>query len=300
MDRFASMTTFVAVVDAGSFSAAARRLGMPLATVSRKVAELEAELRVPLLTRSTRSIALTDAGRGYVESCRALLEQLAEAERLASGQYSAPRGRLVIGAPTAFGRLYLAPIIVAFLKAYPEIDVELRLGEQDGNMIEEQQDVAIRIGALADSGLVAIRAGSIRHVVCASPGYLESRGTPAHPQQLLSHDCVTLLPGESATEWLFRDGAAVTRAPVRSRLCVTAAETAVDAAIAGLGLAHLFCYQVSDAVTQGRLRVLLHDFEPAPFPVHVVHAQGRQVPQKLRAFLDFTVPRLREELVFSQ
>jgi DNA-binding transcriptional LysR family regulator len=299
MDRFESMSTFVAVVEAGGFSAASRKLGMPLATVSRKVAELEEQLDARLLVRSTRSISLTDTGRDYFESCRRLLDELAEAERLASGEYRAPKGMLTISAPVVFGRAYLAPIVVDFLQAYPEVDVELRLGNGNDNHIEQQIDLEVRIGALADSGLIALRAGEIRHVVCASPDYLKRRGVPRHPGELIGHDCVTLAPSETANEWIFMNDRQTDRYPVRSRLTVTAAETAADAAIAGVGIAHLFCYQVSKAIAEGTLQRLIKEFEPPPFPVHLVYAAARRMPQKLRAFIDFVLPRLKAKLIFD-
>jgi DNA-binding transcriptional LysR family regulator len=299
MDRLESMSTFVAVVEAGSFSAASRKLGMPLASVSRKVSELEEHLGAQLLVRSTRSLALTDAGQDYFASCRLLLEQLSEAERLASGQYRAPKGLLVVGAPVMFGRLYLAPIVLEFLKAYPEIDIELRLGDAVANMIEDQIDVAVRIGHLTDSGLMAVKAGVIRHVVSASPAYLANKGTPEHPRDLVDHDCITLTPWESPDEWSFSPAKRTEKFPVRSRFSVTTAETALDAAVAGLGISHLFCYQVSRALAAGQLRLLMRDFEPEPFPVHLVYPSRRHSPLKLRAFLDFALPRLKAKLVFD-
>lgn len=299
MDRFESMSTFVAVVEAGSFSAASRKLGMPLATVSRKVSELEELLRAQLLVRSTRSLALTDSGQDYFTSCRQLLEHLAESERIASGQYRAPKGHLVISAPVMFGRRYLAPIVLEFLKAYPEIDIELKLGDIAGNMIEDQIDVAVQIGHLPDSGLMAIRAGEIRHVVSASPAYLAFKGTPDHPRDLVDHDCITLTPWETPGEWIFRPGKRVEKYPVRSRFSVTTAETALDAAIAGLGIAHLFYYQVSSAIADGQLSLLMRAFEPEPYPVHFVYPSRRHSPLKLRAFLDFALPRLKAKLAFD-
>jgi DNA-binding transcriptional LysR family regulator len=299
MDRFESMSTFVAVVEAGGFSAASRKLGMPLATVSRKVADLEEQLKARLLVRSTRSISLTDTGRDYFESCRRLLEDLAEAERLAAGEYRAPKGSLVISAPVVFGRAYLAPIVVDFLQAYPDIDVDLRLGAGGDNLIEQQIDLAIRIGVQPDSSLMAIRAGEIRHVVVASPSYLQRRGLPKHPRDLIEHSCVTLAPHETATEWIFMYDKGANKYPVRSRLIVTTAEAAADAAVAGVGIAHLFCYQVSKPVADGTLQLLIREFEPPPFPVNLVYAAGRHMPQKLRAFIDFVLPRLKSKLVFA-
>lgn len=299
MDRFEAMAAFVAVVEAGGFSAASRRLGTPLATVSRKVSELEQQLHARLLERSTRRIALTEAGAQYFETCRGLLETLAEAERLAGGEYSAPKGRLTVAAPIVFGRLYLAPIIIDFLKAYPEVDVELRLADAVVNLIEEHTDVALRIGALADSSLVAVRAGEIRHVVCASPAYLAAHGTPCHPGALTGHACVTFTALHAATEWVFADGRRIERVPIRSRLAVSTAEAAVDAAVAGLGITRVLCYQASSAIADGRLKLLFRDFEPPPLPVHLLHPGTRLVPKKLGAFLDFVLPRLKAKLVFD-
>jgi DNA-binding transcriptional LysR family regulator len=299
MDRFESMSTFVAVVEAGGFSAASRRLGMPLATVSRKVSELEDELRVQLLVRSTRQIALTENGQQYFATCRRLLDELSEAERLVTGEFRAPRGGLVVSAPIVFGRLHLTPVIVAFLKAYPEVHIELRLDDSIAHLIEEQVDVALRIGALPDSGMMAAKAGDIRQVVCASPAYLESRGTPAEPADLAGHDCVTFLLFDQAHEWAFRTGRGVKRYPVSSRLSVSTAEAAVDAAIAGLGVTRVLCYQVKTALEDGRLQLLMREHEFDPMPVNLVYAGGRLVPQKLRAFLDFAMPRLKAMLVFN-
>lgn len=299
MDRFESMSTFVAVVEAGGFSAAARKLGMPLATVSRKVGELEEQLKVRLLVRSTRSISLTDTGRDYFESCRRLLEDLAAAERHAAGEYQEPKGHLIVAAPTMLGRLYLAPIVIEFLAAYPEIHVELRLGERTGNMIDNNIDIAIRIGDLEDSSLKSTRLGEIQHVACASPAYLAEHGKPKKLTDLSDHDCITLLPWETPTEWIFNPGKRVQKIAVRSKLTVTTAETAVDAAVSGLGIAHLFCYQVSEAIANKRLALVLREFEPKPFPIHVVYPTGRHIPQKLRAFIDFAMPRLKAKLVFN-
>lgn len=299
MDRFESMSTFVAVVNAGGFSAASRKLGLPLATVSRRVSELEDELRTQLLVRSTRTIALTDAGRQYFETCRRLLDELADAERLASGEYRAPKGNLAVSAPVVLGRLYLAPIVVDFLKAYPDVTVDLRLADTIGDLIEEQTDVALRVGTLPDSGLIAVRAGEIRHVVCASPRYLAERGIPKHPRELENHDCITFTVLQSPTEWAFAQGKRIERYRVRSRLAVSTAETAADAAVADLGITRLLCYQVSNAIAEKKLTLLIREFEPPPLPVHLVYASGRLIPQKLRAFLDFVLPRLKAKLVFD-
>ncbi len=299
MDRFESMSAFVAVVEAGGFSAASRALGMPLATVSRKVAELEEALGAQLLVRSNRAVSLTDIGREYFENSRRLLEDLSEIEQSASGGYSEPKGLLTIAAPVAMGRLHLSPILIAFLQAYPEIDVELRLSDRYIDLFEDRVDVALRVGHLGDSSMVAVRAGEVRRVVCASPSYLDARSEPTHPSSLTDHDCVTMIPLEAAAEWTFSVGKSLEKFPIRSRMTVTTAEAACDAAAAGLGITRLFCYQVSEAIKHKRLRLLLRDFESDPVPVQFVYPGGRRIPQKLRAFIDFVLPRLKSTLVFD-
>jgi DNA-binding transcriptional LysR family regulator len=191
MDRLDAMSTFVAVVEAGSLSAAARRLNTPLATVSRNVSELESHLRTKLFNRSSRKLVLTDAGSSYVAACKRILADVREAERAASGEYSAPTGELIVTAPIGLGRLYLIPILADFLKAYPDIKVSLILTDRVLSLFEEQIDVALRLGALSDSSMIAIRVGAIRRMICASPAYLAARGTPRTPDDLARHDCIT-------------------------------------------------------------------------------------------------------------
>jgi DNA-binding transcriptional LysR family regulator len=296
MDRFESMAVFVAVVEAQGFSAASRRLAMPLATVSRKVSELEDQLRVRLLNRSTRKISLTDSGRQFYEACRRILDDLGEAERAASGEYSAPKGELILTAPIVFGRLHLVPIVAEFLKAYGDVDVQMLLVDRVVDLFDEHIDVALRIGELPDSSMIAVRIGSIGRVVCASPAYLAARGTPAHPNELASHDAVTFSGLSSAKEWPFRIGTSTEMFAVRSRFTVTTAEAALDAAIAGAGITRLLSYQAAAAVLDGRLVIVLRDHEVDPSPVSLVYPSGRLVPLKLRAFLDFAVPRLKTRL----
>ena len=296
MDRFESMSAFVAVTEAGGFSAAARKLGMPLATVSRKVSELEDLLKISLINRSTRKITLTENGQTFYESCRRLLDELGEAERSASGEYQAPRGELIITAPIVFGRMHLTPIVVEFLGTYPEVGVRLLLDDQIVNLIDEQVDLAVRISELPDSSMVAVRIGTIRNVICASPAYLKKHGTPRHPKDLANHHCVTRTKLAMHGTWPFRIGDTEKMFPVRRRLVVTAAEAAIEAALAGAGLARVLCYQIAKAEKEGALITVLRDYEPAPTPISLVYPSTRMVPLKLRAFLDFAVPRLRERL----
>lgn len=296
MDRLESMSTLLTAVETGSLSAASRRLGMPLATVSRKVSELEAHLRTRLLVRTSRKLSLTDAGRAYVTACRRILEDLGEAERAAAGEYSAPRGELQITAPVVFGRLHVLPVVTAFLAAFPEISIRLVLADRMVNLLEEHADLAVRIGALADSALVATRVGSIRRVTCASPAYLAAHGTPSHPDDLAAHSCVTFETLMSPTTWTYIEGRETRPVAVRSRLVVSTAEAAIDAAVSGIGITRVLSYQVAAAVAAGALAVLLAPYEPQRSPVSLVTNGQGMLPQKLRAFLDFATPLLRSRL----
>jgi DNA-binding transcriptional LysR family regulator len=296
MDRLQSMSILVAVVEAGSLSGAARRLGVPLATVSRKVSDLEAHLKTRLLTRSSRKLALTDAGRSYVAACKRILEDVGEAERAASGEFSAARGELILSAPIVFGRLHVLPVVIEFLKLYPEIDIRLSLADRVVNLFEEHLDLAVRIGELPDSSLVAMRVGSIRRVVCASPAYFAVRGTPGHPDELSQHDCITFEGLMSPEVWTFTAGRFDVPVAIHSRLVVNTAEAAIDAAIAGTGVTRVLLYQAVNAIDRRELAIALEDFEPDPSPVSLVHAGGRLLPLKLRAFLDFALPRLKARL----
>jgi DNA-binding transcriptional LysR family regulator len=312
MDRLEAMSILLTAVEAGSLSAAGRRLGMPLATVSRKVSDLEAHLRTRLLNRTSRRLTLTDAGRSYVEACKRILEEVIEAERAAAGEYSAPKGDLIVTAPVVFGRLHVLPVITAFLTAYRDINVRLVLADRIVSLLEDHIDLAVRIGPLSDSGLVATRVGAIRRVVCGSPAYFAARGMPQRPADLGAHDCIT--SERSPDAWRFPAGkssvskssvskssvskSSVSKSSVsvaiRSRLVVNSAEAAIDAAVAGLGITRVLSYQVVSAIRAGSLAVALQDFEPAPWPVSLVYAgNGRLLPLKLRVFLDFAAPRLK-------
>ena len=299
MDRLEAISTFAAVAEAGGFSAASRRLGVPLATVSRKVSELEAHLGAQLLTRSTRKVVLTEIGQQFLATCRRVLDELGEAERLASGEYEVPRGELVVSAPHGLGSLHLGPIVTEFLVAYPEIDIDLRLTDRTVNLLEDQVDVALRVQHLPDSSLIAVKLGEISHVVCASSAYLAAHGTPRTVADLSRHQCVTFTALGAPKEWTFREKGGTTRVPVKSRLSVTSAEAAARAAAAGIGLTRLLCYQVSQAIADKQLTLILRQNEPEPLPVSLVYPSGRLVPRKLKAFIDFVVPRLKEKLIFD-
>ena len=296
MDRLESMSMVLAVAEAGSLSAAARRQNLPLATVSRKVSELEAHLRTRLFQRSSRALVPTDAGRSYIAAAKRILADITEAERVASGEYTTPRGDLSITTLVALGRLCLQPIVAEFLAAFPEVDVQLDLQDRTINLLEDHIDVALRVGELADSGLIAVRVGAIHRVACASPGYLKSRGTPKSPDDLSGHDCVSYPAMQSPTLWRFKREQIEYAVPVRSRFVASNLESACDAARAGIGITVGFSYLVTDSIASGELVPLLQDFQPPPQPVSLVYSPNRFMPAKLRAFLDFAAPRLKARL----
>ena len=296
MDRLDAMNVVVAIGEAGSLSAASRLLRMPLPTVSRKLSELEAHLAARLFNRSTRRLTLTDAGVAYLAACKRILEDVAEAERTASGEFSAPRGDLVVAAPVVFGRLHVLPLIVAFQRAYPEVRVRLMQSDRLSNLLEDHVDVAVRIGELADDQLVATRCGSTRRITCASPAYLKQHGRPRSPDALAAHTLIAFDGLTSAEVWTFQGKSSVVSVPIRPTLVVNTAEAAIDAAIAGAGITRVLSYQSEGAVNAGLLTPILERHEPAPSPISLVYPQQRRLPLKVRAFLDYTAPQLRRRL----
>ena len=297
MDRLESMTAFVGVARAGGFSAASRELGIPLATLSRRVAELESALGVRLLHRSTRQVVVTDAGRAFFAACQRALDDLRDAEDAVKSDYRTPRGDLMITAPIAFGRLHLQPVALDFLTAHPQINLRLQLSDKVLNIAEEHIDLALRIAHLPDSSLTARTLGSTRLVVCGSPAYLEAHGAPSRPEDLRQHDCIAWATlGPRDTWWFRSDSGTDKQYPIRTRLATTLAESALDAAVAGIGLVQTTSYQASQAIGAGRLVVLLRKFECTTTPVSLVYVRDRLVPLKLRAFIDFVAPRLTERL----
>ncbi len=299
MDRLEAMTILLAAVDMGSLSAASRQLRIPLATVSRRVAELEEHLHVRLLHRGNRKLVLTDAGQSYVTSCRRIIEEIAEVERTAAGEYRAPQGELTISVSAVLGRTHVLPFVVEFQRTFPDIRVRLQFTDRFVNLLEEHVDVAVRIGELPDSSMIAKRVGLIRLMLCASPAYLKRRGVPKTPLDLATHDCVIHGNYSSPHGWEFASGETTQMIHVPSRLTVNLGEAAVAAAVAGAGIARVLSYLVDDLLRSRSLVTLLEAYEPSPMPVSVVYPSQRQVPLKLRAFLDFAVPRLRKRLGYE-
>jgi DNA-binding transcriptional LysR family regulator len=296
MDRFEAMSVLLSVVEAGSLSAGARQLRAPLASVSRKVAELEQHLGTRLIVRTSRRIALTEAGRAYVAASRRILGQLEEAEREAAGEYQTPRGELRVTAPVLFGERHLMPVALGFLAEHPDINLRLLLADRLVNLTEEHVDIALRIGHLADSTLIATRVGSVQRVICASPGYLARRGLPRTPEDLADHDGITFQGFATSPEWRYRRDSVAFAVEPRPRLAVNSTEAAIQAALADLGIVRLLSYQVANEIRAGRLEILLADFAPDPLPVSLIYPEAALQPLKVRRFMDWVVPRLRVEL----
>jgi DNA-binding transcriptional LysR family regulator len=296
MDRLDAMTVFLAAADGGSLSAAGRRLGMPLATASRKLAELEAHLGIRLMTRTTRRLALTEAGRDYLIACREILGHVEEAERRAAGGHASPRGELIVAAPLVFGRLHVVPVVAEYLAEHDDVDVRLTLSDRNADLYGEHVDVAVRIGNLPDSGLTAVRVGTITRVACASKRYLKRFGIPAAPADLRAHRCVTFEGLASSSAWSFPGPDGPIRIPVRSRLAVNTADAAIAAAEAGVGITRLLSYQVSDSLRAGRLTRILDAHEPPSVPVSLLYVRQGSLPLKTRRFLELAAPRLQAAL----
>lgn len=298
MDRLEAMSILLLTVEKGSFTAAAKAIGMPLPTVSRKLRELETHLGTQLLVRSTRKLAVTDAGAAYVAAARRILREIDDAERIASGEFEAPRGELVITAPILFGQLHVLPIVTEFLATYPDISVRLLLSDRNLHLIEDHVDMAVRIGTLSDSSMVATRVGTMPTVVCASPSILTRLGTPRRPEDLIGFPCVTFDSLVARATWTFKrvQGSGIVEMPITPRLSVTTAAAAVWAARQGIGATRLFLYQCADALQQGDLLPILTDFQPDPTPVSLLHAARGTLPLKMRVFLDFATGRLRTQL----
>jgi DNA-binding transcriptional LysR family regulator len=295
MDRLQAMTTFVAVVESGGFASAARKLNLSPPVVTRAVAELEERLGLRLLTRTTRVVRVTDAGARFAEDCRRILADIEEAETVATGTHAAPRGTLTLTAPVLFGHLYVTPILVRYLQQYPEVDAQCLFLDRVVNVVEEGIDVAVRIGELPDSSLQAVRVGRVRRVLVAAPSYLKSQGVPLRPEDLAQHTVVSASGVTPVSEWRFNDAGKPLLQRMQPRMRTTTNDSAIAAAVAGLGVTRLLSYQVAAYVRSGALQVLMEDFESAPLPVHVVHHEGRRATQKVRAFIDLAVDTLRTD-----
>ena len=295
MDRFQEMKVLLAVTEAESFAGGAKLLGISPPSVTRAVAALEARLGTLLLARSTRSLRLTEAGQRYVEDCRRILLELEEAEELAAGGSVRPRGRLTVTAPVMFGELFLIPRIAQYLDTYPDVEINALLVDRVVNMMEEGIDVAVRIGHLPDSSLKALRVGQVRRVLCASPEYLARQPLPQHPADLLRHTIIAATGISPRVEWKFGAVDDPTMVRLRPRLTVTSNDAAIEAACAGLGICRLLSFQIADHLAAGRLKIVLSEYEEAPWPVHLVHRESKFGSSKVRNFIDLLANHLRAD-----
>jgi DNA-binding transcriptional LysR family regulator len=293
-DRLDALTVFVAVAERQNFAAAARQLSRSPASVTRGVAALEERLQTRLFNRTTRSVALTDAGGRYLERCRRLLAAYDELEAVNLGERVQPRGWINVTAPTMLGRLHVLPLVQGFLDEYPQIDIRLLLLDRVVSLVDEGLDLGVRIGQPRDSSLLAVRVGQVRRIVCAAPQYLARHGVPARPRDLGKHRvvaCTTVTP--IPDRWSFAGPSGVTSVAVTPRLVVNTTAAAVDAALAGLGLACIMSYQAEPHMAAGLLQTVLVEYEPPPAPIHIVHLEGRHLPAKVRLFLDHAAEALR-------
>ncbi|MBF8731564.1 MULTISPECIES: LysR family transcriptional regulator [Pseudomonas] len=295
MDQIHLMKVFVAVGELESFAAAARRLAISPAAVTRAVTALEEQLGVKLLLRTTRSVRLTEAGGRYLEDTRHILASIVEANEAAAGINASPKGDLAVTAPILFGKKFVMPCIVRYLQQYPEVDVSAYFLDRVVNLVEEGLDVAVRIGQLPDSGLKALRVGQMRRLLCASPEYLERHGTPRHPSELHRHQIIAAGALSPRTDWRFGAIDEPTLVRMKPRLTVTSNDAAIAAASAGLGIARLLSYQVADELADGRLQVILAEYEEASWPIHILHRESKYGSTKVRTFIDMLAEHLRSQ-----
>jgi DNA-binding transcriptional LysR family regulator len=296
MDRLEAMQVFVAVAEKQSFAAAARSLALSPARVTRAVAALEQRCGALLLHRTTRVVRLTDAGAHYLAQCKRILTDVDDAEASAASSQRGLHGQLSVTAPVLFGRLHVVPVVLAFLKQHAQLSVRALFYDRVIDLLDQNIDVAIRIAHLPSSSLRAIRVGSVRSVICASPAYLRAHGTPSHPRDLVEHELIAFTRRGEPRPWSFYVGGKPEAFQPRPRLTVNTADTALAAARSGHGLLNVLSYQIEDDLEDKRLRVVLAEFEGPAVPIHVVHVEGRRASARVRAFVDFAVERLRAAL----
>ena len=293
MDQLHLINVFVAVVDANGFAGAARKLNVSPPAVTRAVNELESQLGIRLLTRTTRVVRVTEPGARYADDCRRILAELAEANESVAGMHGAPSGRLSLTAPVLFGARYVTPIVTEYLQRYLAVNVSCWFLDRVVNMMDEGMDVAVRIGELPDSSMQAVRVGRVRRVICGAPAYLQQRGIPQGPDDLATHDIVSANAVGHGAEWrLAKDGAPCV-VKLQPRMTSSTNDAALAAVVGGFGLTRLLSYQVADQLRDGQLKIVLSEFEPPALPVHLVHREGRHASQKARTFLDLAIERLR-------
>ena len=296
MDKLLAMNTFVHIVEKGSLTAAAEALDKSLPSVVRTLAMLEEALDARLLNRSTRRIALTDEGRRYLERCRQILADIDEAEDELSSHQSEPRGHINVTAPVMFGKMHVAPAITAFLQRYERTQVDLQLLDRPVNLIEEGIDVAIRIGHLSESSMIAKPVGEIRRVLCASPDYLQNTPELKHPKDLSAYGCVRFTGLSSGPTWQFFENGQPLSIPIKGAFGSNHAQVAIDACEAGLGFGVFLSYQIEPLIKQGKLQIVLPEYEPPPIPINVMYTHAKLMSSRIRIFVDWMATRLKESL----
>lgn len=293
MDHLDAMRTFLVVADRQSFAAAARALRLSAAAVTRAVAMLEQDLGTGLLQRTTRSVRLTERGAIYADRCRALLADLDDLRAEVRGHDAVPRGLLSVTAPVVFGRLHILPVAEALMARHDGLDIRLTFLDRVTHLVEEGFDVAVRVGVLADSAMIAVRLTEVRRVVVASPAYLATHGTPERPKDLRRHRIVSFDGVGTTDDWRFGAGGSES-VRVAPRMRVNLAEAAIDAALHGAGLTRVLSYQVAERVAAGTLRIVLADAEPPPVPVSLVYPASRRVSALVQAFVREAKARLAQ------
>ncbi|MBD8876349.1 LysR family transcriptional regulator [Roseibium polysiphoniae] len=298
MDRLQSLEVFIAVAEAESFSAGARRVGLSAPSATRGINALEDRLGARLFTRTTRRVRLTDVGKTYLEDARHILAQLQAADDAAAGAASNPVGVLRLTCPNEFGRIYVAPVLTDFLDTYSDVSADVVMVDRVVNMVEEGFDIAVRIGPLPSSGLVAVRVGQVRRMVCATPDYFKRNGLPKTPADLVQHQIVAAAPVSPFVDWRFgKDQSETVR--LTPRLRVSSVAAAISVARQGWGLTRVLSYQIGTDLQDGTLQPILEEHEPEPLPIHLVHLEGRRAPAKVRTFIDFARQRLRAVSVLN-
>jgi DNA-binding transcriptional LysR family regulator len=295
MDLIHLMNVFIAVGEEECLAAAARRLDLSPAAVTRAVSALESRLDVLLLERMTRTVRLTSAGRHHLASMRTIIRNLDAADQAVSGANADHTGHLSVTASVVFGRMFVLPCISDYMQQFPRLEVAACFVDRPVNLVDDGHDVAVRIGHLPDSGLKALTVGAVRRVMCAAPAYLAEQGVPRRPAELARHALIARKGAASRQEAIAPGLERLPASRLRARLSVTGSEPAIDAALAGLGIVSAMHYQVAQHVSEGRLAIVLADCESPPLPVQVLHRQGRYGSSKVRNFIDLLVGRLRQE-----
>lgn len=295
VDRLLLMTVFVAVAEEEGFAGAARRLNMSPPAVTRAIATLEQYLGIKLLNRTTRYVRVTEAGQRYLEDAKRVIAAADEADESVVGLNAEPRGHIVVTASVLFGRLYVMSGIVDYMERYADMEVSALFVDRVVNMLEEGVDVAIRIGELPDSSYRAIRVGSVRRVMCASPKYLEQYGMPQSPEELAQHQIILARGLNPSPEFKFEKNDTPLTVKVKPRLMVSDNDSAIEAAVGGLGITRLLSYQIAPQLIDGSLKIILSEFETKAVPVHIMHNEGRYTSAKIRTFVDLMAERLRAD-----